>query len=117
MVNRRTGVNRQVFLVARWAIKIPHLNRGRVDFLTGWLSNVEEWHLWKTTRNRKLCPVQASIAFGIITIMPRMSPLTKNDWQNFDANRFCTEGFFVPSEYKPSSFGWLGNRIVAVDYS
>lgn len=137
MLHRR-GVTREVFLIGAFAIKLPSF-RGWRFFLMGLLANLQEREFAKTGWP-ELCPVLWMAPGGFLSIMPRCQPLTFEDWVGFDHREFCSraehyagqnydlagghvnhmlaepEGMVVPAENKQCSFGWLGDRLVAVDY-
>lgn len=134
----RRGVTREVILIGRVAVKLPSV-RGWRFFLMGLLANLQERE-FAATGWPELCPIFWSAPGGLLSIMPRCRPLTPDDWIVFDHREFCSrsehyaaanydsagghvnhmlaepEGMVVPAENKQCSFGWLGDRIVAVDY-
>jgi hypothetical protein len=114
---KRDGVMREVFLVGRWAIKLPKLTRGWRNFLRGLLANIHEREL-STLRWRTLCPIVFSVPGGWLNVMQRATPLTDDELAHFDIGGFFypENGEVIPGEPKGSSIGWLDGRIVAVDY-
>jgi hypothetical protein len=105
----REGRNRIVVLVGQYAIKFPSMRSWR-DFLFGMLNNMNEadWH----GEHEGYCPVLWRAPLGLAIAMPRASIL--------DDEVFEAIGHTLPSiagaERKASSWGWLGDRVVAVDY-
>jgi hypothetical protein len=110
------GSNRTVFLVGKYAFKIPNPREFRL-FLCGMLANMQERTFWDAYHCQKLCPVVFALPGGFMTVMRRAMPLTKDEFRAFDAEHWKdTPYFVVPVENKLDSFGKLGGRIVAVDY-
>lgn len=124
------GVTRIVILVGPWAIKIARFNYSWPNFLRGLLANMQERDFSKTGWP-ELCPVLFAMWGGFISIMPRCTPLTDDQWNSFDFDGFAEprdwheerivkgkypEERYVPVENKRCSFGVLNDRIVAVDY-
>ena len=106
----KRGVTREVFLVGRWAVKVPSFRCWRL-FLTGLLCNMQERE-WSRTNDPRLCPVKYSCPGGWWVVMPRCEPITGE--QSEQAAAACSD---LPVEPKTCSFGRLPDgRIVAVDY-
>jgi hypothetical protein len=114
------GAHRTVFLVWRFAVKVPN---GRYDlsaWLAGWRANRNEYLWWVQHPHESLCPIRLSAFFSLVLVMPRCEPV--EDWTVGDFHRMCrrfreTYGFDPPVEQKDDSFGLLDGRIVAVDYA
>lgn len=104
-----TGRNRLVLLIPGFAFKLPSLRSWR-DFLFGLLNNMNEaaWH----REHPDYCPVIWAAPLGLLLVMPRAQILDDAAFaalQSFAAD--------LPGvERKASSWGWLGDRLVAVDY-
>lgn len=101
------GLNRLVILTPRHAIKVPSLRCWR-DFLFGLLNNMTEAE--DCDREPFYCPVLWSAPLGLAIVMPRVRVLTEAEFPSVTLPR----GGCV--EHKPSSWGWLGDRLVAIDY-
>lgn len=105
-----------MILVGKIALKLPKPQLWG-NFLRGFLANMQEGTFseigWK-----QLCPVLYEAPGGAFLIMRRARPLTEQEWDEFDYNEFIEtgDGYTVPVEMKPSSFGVLDGRVVAVDY-
>lgn len=109
------GSTRSVFLVGRFAIKIPRCWSWRT-ILTGLLANLQEAE-WARTEWASLCPVLYANCGGFFLVMKRARPLTDAEWAALDVDAFLSqEGCRLPVEAKRDSFGMLGERVVAVDY-
>jgi hypothetical protein len=107
------GTTRIVLLTRRYAVKFPNVRRWRT-FLYGLLANESEVAFSKM-RWPELCPVRFGCSFFVV--MDRAEPLTPKQWASFNALAFCQkEDYTVPAENKVDSFGWLENKIVAIDY-
>lgn len=119
------GSTRIVFLIRNWAIKIPSLVEWRL-FLHGLLANMQE----KTfSVYPEVCPIIFSIRGGFLNIAKRARELTDLEFEqeilpkcerdDDFANRIYfvnTEDYCLSVEGKASSFGWLDNKIVVIDY-
>ena len=111
------GTTRVVFLTKRYAIKFPALVEWRL-FLLGLLGNIHErkWSILQRYCD-KLCPVVYANRYGLVLIMLRAKPLSREQYFDIDFNDFQKgDGFILPIENKQDSFGYLNGRIVAVDY-
>lgn len=114
-INSR-GRNRLVFLIGRYAIKVPSPRCWR-DFLFGLLNNMNEREFCKAEAAKPLCcPVLCSVPGGFAIVMPRVRTMTAEEFAAFDHVAFKGKPEIVRAEPKPDSFGWLDGRIVAVDY-
>lgn len=101
------GRNRFVILTRRHAIKIPSLRCWR-DFLFGLLNNMNE-AAWADDPAH--CPVLWSAPLGLAIVMPRARMLSLDE--------FAQVAAYLPpcrAEMKPSSWGRVRGRLVAVDY-
>ena len=109
------GISRTVLLIGPWAVKLPSL-RSNGDGVTG--------VMWSVTRGIQanlseqswsgspgVCPVAWSAA-GLVNIYPRCQPVTHEpSEQEYEAI-----GALGPVDRKPQNVGWLGGRLVWVDY-
>jgi hypothetical protein len=113
------GTNRLVLCLGPYAIKIAKGERGR-------RCNRFEAALWKRTteeRRKMLCPILATIPFGVALMMKRAKPISEEEKDHL----ISTDGFpdwdyvppdeTAPFEYKASDWGLLEGRLVALDYS
>lgn len=112
------GTTRKVFLIGRYAIKVPATVEWRL-FLHGLLANAQE-AIFSKTGWPELCPVIFSVPGGWLLVMKRAKTLTDDEWISMDEqeiHQFVTKpDYTVPCELKPDSFGWLDGRLVVVDY-
>lgn len=114
-ISIKRGCTRTVFLVGRWAIKIPTNNSWKL-FLTGFLCNMQEAMYGKSTM-AGFCPVKFCFPGGWFLVMYRTRPLSNKEWEEFDYEKFIYRGnYCIPVEDKRSSFGVLDGEIVAIDY-
>ena len=115
----RKGTTRTVIVVGGFAVKLATDERGR-------RCNRFEADLYKRVNARRramLCPVLVCTPAGTALLMPAARPLTEKERDNL----WETDGFpdwdymppdeTEPFEYKPSDWGWLNGRLVALDYS
>lgn len=111
------GCTRWVFLVGKYAVKIPQIKYTWRHFLQGLLCNMQEV-LFYSTKDERLCPILWHIPGGWMVVMKRCKPLTDTEFNNIDmANTFWNNTpYKIPVEYKIDSFGKLDGKIVAVDY-
>ena len=89
-------------------------------FLLGLVENIRETKASKYNNlvNGKLCPIVFSGPGGILNVMKKARVMTDHDFQDFDYNAFITTSDYIISvECKPSSFGFIDGKIVAIDYS
>lgn len=99
-------------------------------FLWGLLSNDME-QIFGKLNDPRLCSVLFSLPFGLPIIMPRLSEMTCEEYQEYDMEAYiCGQGLldlqtgqtipdmsFIPAEPKASSFGWTDDgRLLAIDY-
>jgi hypothetical protein len=110
-VSWHRGTTRPVWCVGNWAIKFPNFLNGWPHGLRGLLGNLQEAE-FSSTGWDSLCPVLWSLPGGLLLVMRRARELTWDERRHIDASRL--DG--VPVEWKPSSFGWLDGRVVAIDY-
>lgn len=116
IVLKTNGVTRLVILTKNYAFKIPNFLNGWSMFLTGLLCNMQEKN-FSTINWEELCPVVFSIRGGWLIVMKKASPLTDEEWENFNYKKFIIKNeFVIPVEPKKCSFGKLNDKIVAVDY-
>lgn len=115
-----SGTTRWVILTKKYAIKIPRPCSWRA-FFWGMLANDMETKL-TYLQDSRLCPVLFALPWGLLTVMPRCLPITDEQWAMLDPKdleTFCDgdeSAWTLPIECKQSSFGWLNETIVAVDY-
>lgn len=106
-----TGVSRTVFLIGRWAVKVPCARYGWEFWLKGLLANITERRTWGWARNPKLCPIIFADPFGLVVVMPRVE--VADSLCGMTMQRLASE---LGVEAKPDSFGYLSGRLVAIDY-
>jgi len=111
------GSTRTVVLVGNWAIKLPTTVEWRL-FLLGLLANMRERQFYTVLSWRhKLCPILWSIPGGWAVIMRRARILTDEEFIAMDLRDWATdEDGVIPCEQKSDSFGYIGKRLVIVDY-
>lgn len=68
----KKGATRWVFLVGRYAFKIPSLHSYK-NFLNGLLANMQE--VTFNGFHPILCPVVFKLPLGLLVVMPRLEPI------------------------------------------
>ena len=66
-------------------------------------------------KNELICPVIFYFPFGFLSVMPRCNPITEKEYSQLDFTLYDN----IPCEKsagKSDSYGWLNNKIVALDY-
>ena len=106
------GATRRVFLIGRYALKIP-----RIQVLRGGLCanrwEREVWTVWQPMFGwQHICPVLFADPAGLLVIMPRCHPVAQHI---VDASiEECHPD--VNHEPKAADHGYLEGRVVVVDY-
>lgn len=109
------GTTRIVFLMWRWAIKVPAVTEWRL-FLLGLLANMQEAKFSKM-KSPAMCPVLFAFPGGFFSVMQRARELTREEFERLDYEVFINfNDYTVPVEKKLDSFGVLNGRVVAIDY-
>lgn len=122
------GATRRVLLTKRWAFKIPlaHPHCSTSPWKTfakrlfrGCLANINEQEFTVLQRvapelDITFCPVVFHLPFGLLNVMPRCEPLTRDEYFSIyeDLEKYLPDVV----ELKLDSFGKLKGRIVVVDY-
>jgi hypothetical protein len=107
------GTFRRVVLVDRLAFKLPRFK----NFSRGMRSNRWERELWRVWRRKfgweNLCPVLFADPIGLIVVMPRAIPVSRDDVLAADPDYYPTP----TEEYsKPEDYGRLNGAVVILDY-
>lgn len=121
------GATRRVLLTKRWAFKIPLAHPCEAPpwktfakrLFRGCLANINEQEFMVLPRvapelDIPFCPVVFHLPFGLLNVMPRCEPLTREEYFAIydDLEKYLPDIV----ELKLDSFGKLKGRIVAVDY-
>lgn len=115
------GASRLVIICYKWAIKVPN-PRSYISFLAGLRANWIEVRNYKFAKEgvfpiKKFCPILFNLPLGALIVMKKAKILTDQEFDLFDCKNFCDlDGYLLPVEHKPDSFGFLGEQIVAVDF-
>lgn len=116
------GVTREVFLIGDYAFKIPKLRYGWGNFLQGLLCNRQECLWWISIPAWPFCPIVFSIPGGWLVVMRRARVLTDGEYDRLfgecgpERRKYDEIEFVIPVEHKSSSFGWIDEQIVIIDY-
>lgn len=119
-MKRAFGTHRTVYLIGRWAIKVPAGVEWRL-FLLGLLANMQEARFSAMGRP-ELCPVLFAFPGGLFNVMRRADPVDIDKFFELYPSEalfweFRDQGdYLIPVEYKPDSVGMLDGQMVAVDY-
>jgi hypothetical protein len=105
----RSGANRVVLLVGRYAIKVPR----PTQIWYGRRNNLNE-AAW--CHHRGACPVTWCSPAGIVLVMRRARSLTSQEWAIIRKAPDAFHDRALQVEAKPDSFGILNGRIVVTDY-
>lgn len=104
------GITRIVFLIGKYAIKIPNPKR-HLHFLQGCYNNYSERYYCKTVKGTEdynlIAPSYFCSWFGIIQIQAKCEPI-----QNIEYGVFIN----LTDDHKPENFGLYNGRVVCLDY-
>jgi hypothetical protein len=115
----RHGTTRAVICLPFMALKLAKGERGR-------RCNLFERDTFRRVDERRramLCPVLCCDPFGFVLIARAAKPLTERERDELWASDGFPDWDYVPPdegepfEYKPSDWGWLDGKLVALDYS
>jgi hypothetical protein len=112
------GTTRLTICISRYALKFARGRRGRV----GNYGERVEWQRATPARRELLCPLLWAAPFGLVNVMVRAIPLTREQQQTllddhgFPDWDYMPGGPSEPFEYKESDWGYLDGRLVALDY-
>lgn len=117
----KRGTTRTVFLIGKYAIKVPRFwhkfgkgHRWKI-FLKGTLANLDE-HFWYKCayKQDKLCPVLLKSPLGFLLVMKRAEPLKEEE---YDKTIFSIIFKNLPLDNKIENFGKIDGKPVLVDYA
>jgi len=123
MVKYTEGATRKVFVCNKFVIKIPNFKEYRL-FLFGILANMQEKE-W-SGRHRDLAKVLYCFPFGLFLIMEKAYVIGERmkdneSWLFFSEmieERYKNDELkeFILSDAKPYNWGYIGDRLVKIDY-
>lgn len=77
---------------------------------------MNEVYWFKNLCTEKYCPIKFYLLGGFLMVMPRVEPLTDEEFDYLIEINFLDKGnYYLPVEYKKDSFGKLNGKFVAVD--
>lgn len=115
-VQSMQGATRNVFLVGRWALKIPRFIEWRL-FLHGLLANMQEKTFSGCDVFPDLCPVLWALPGGFLVCMQRATPVPRTWWEDTSIDEWLSSrGLSAICEGKLDCFGMLRGKVVVVDY-
>lgn len=117
----RRGVTRTVFLISRYAVKVPSLRgmgphgatlRGRLASLVRGIQANQSENVWSSFEpwQGRVAPVLRSWVGGIVQVYRRCQPLPRDYQGPLPQLRPC------PGDLKAANFGLLDGQVVRVDY-
>jgi hypothetical protein len=110
------GVTRYVVLVGSWAIKVPR-HELRLAAVPVRAAGEHKSASSPALAWPELCPVLFSLPGGWVVVMRRARVMTDAEFESFDVKAWAEHADrIIPVEAKSDSFGWLGDRLVAIDY-
>ena len=113
------GTMRLTLCIGRYALKFARSKRGR----DANQRERVEWNRATPERREMLCPILWTASFGLVNVMRRAVPLTREDQQHrLDTDDFPDWDYMLggpkePFEYKESDWGYLDGRLVSLDYA
>lgn len=117
------GVTRKVFIFSKFVVKIPNFKELRL-FLSGILANLQEKQ-WSGI-HPDLARVLFCSWFGLVLVMEKAEVCAERmgedeSWGPFIEmleERYKDDEFkeFILSDGKPYNWGYIGNRLVKIDY-
>ena len=115
---QRRGSQRFAIVWGSIAVKLPRLRRLRA----GMRANRLEARIWREGWQRKygeLCPILASLPFGIALVMPAVRIMSRDELQAFRDSLEFPDHHPDPELYesKGGEWGYLQGRAVVVDYA
>ncbi len=124
----REGCTRIVILTDNYAFKLPNFLDGWRLFLKGLLANMNEV-IFSQMKLKRLCPVVLHFPLGFLVVMPKVRIMSPEEFKKFDFSSIginsseelhkltiSEANIFLDVESKYNSFGWLGNKLVCIDY-
>ena len=119
------GTTRTVFLIGKYACKVPSLKGSYYDFVRGIIANILERDNSPRCPNYFL-PVLWSLPLGLLVVMPRVRPIKLSTWyfRAFLADLFHanndnnTEAILARKycEYVPMNYALYKGRPYCIDY-
>lgn len=109
------GTTRMVFLLGKYAIKIPKINTWKF-FIKGILANLDEkmWYSHSPENwQKKMTPSLYCLFGGLILIAYKAKEITEEQYNQIDKKYYDP----LPFDNKIENFGEFENRIVLVDYA
>ncbi len=117
------GATRRVFIFKNFVVKIPNTQEYKL-FICGILANLQE-KLWSGC-HPDLAKVLWCSPLGLVLIMERAITLSTDELREFDWLKFKEDleekykdddlGEFMLSDTKPDNWGYVGDRLVKIDY-
>lgn len=118
------GTTRTVFLIGKYAIKVPYL-KSYFGFVKGIIANILERDNSKHCPNYFL-PVLWSLPLGLLVVMPRVRPINKSTWyfraflaDLFHANNDNNAEALLARKYcehVPKNYALYKGRPFCIDY-
>lgn len=118
---KTNGVTRTVFLVGKYAVKIPCVHRTYAMFIEGIRSNLAEGRFVGYEPQAPIARTLYSNRFGLLNIQERVRPVSgKNKLFRIALVELSACEFFnrdfIMDDPKPDNFGYKQNKLVKIDY-
>lgn len=110
----KRGATRNVFLVGKYAIKIPRIYSWRT-FLNGLLANLTERE-FSSMCPQMLARVYYADILGLVIVMERADKVLHNDTRRVRAFFQSCEDLGLPADWNPWNIGVFGKKWKLIDY-
>lgn len=110
------GITRIVFLIGKWAIKIPNFRYQHSHFLQGCYANWSEYTFCRTMKGlpeyfNKVAPTVFCTWFGLVSVQKRVAELERDLTEN--ETIYFKE---LTTDIKKENFGYVNDILVCIDY-
>lgn len=111
----KKGATRYVFLIGKYAIKIPCLSSWRL-FLNGLLSNMQEKAFWDGLHNKFLAKIYYANFMGFILIMERADSVCSKYDKTLPEFFLKCKKAYLPVDPKADNVGKFNGNKKLIDY-
>jgi hypothetical protein len=111
----QSGITRTVYIIGKYAFKVPTVRYGWEYFIKGILANLTESKI-SEYHHRYLRPVRRS-RLGLLLIMPKVEVLDREfTEEEMEGLRVDMDRDNVEYDLKPDNFGYLEGKLYCIDY-